>query len=502
MNSKTAAAMSAESLSCDQTIPNGSVMLYTCTFGLYNLTTPWDDVQSLFWPALTTLLTEQHVGPKEGTCIIPAIFSGTKRRDADAQRIDVPSSIASGEGSQSGGTGRGSFFAIDRRAWARVCKLNINAMTAYLVLARGTGHDQRTTSWSVNAIETHTGIGRPRAQKAIDALVQAGLVRITRGGTKPKYSIIPAHEVPHCEGYPPPEMDAAEQNLFDRLVSGATFVPANLRTIAAALVKKGWARSASKRFEHCHAIPYDAEAAVKPDWIWLPNDIIDGAAGETAPVELVRQTQNAPTLRLLIDLYHAQTLASDGGIHWRSIRQQFARHKVGEHGSLIVYGFQRGKYATWGDEPFVAAHMTGELETVVGPDQKEDRGWSIFWGAWHQLVDLGLVVLVEHLVEADNDVGNVIHPYAASAGGEAPERRVGRAAHEAGMAMLTEAQQNKAEANGLHLAPVPAHITEVQMVGIARLRYRPRTSATAAWFTRMAEWNEIADRYDELAAKA
>jgi hypothetical protein len=88
MNSKTAAAMSAEP-SCDQTIPNGSVMLCTCTFGLYNQTTPWDDVQSLSWPALTTLLTEQHVGPKEGTCIVPAIFSGTKRRDADAQRIDV-----------------------------------------------------------------------------------------------------------------------------------------------------------------------------------------------------------------------------------------------------------------------------------------------------------------------------------------------------------------------------------------------------------------------------
>src|SRR5258708_18172327 len=99
-------------------------------------------------------------------------------------------------------------------------------MTAYLVLARGSGHDQRTTSWSVNAIESHTGIGRPRAQKAIVALVQAGLVRITRGRTKPKYSIIPAHEVPGCEGYPPPEMDVAEQMLFDRLVSGATFVPA------------------------------------------------------------------------------------------------------------------------------------------------------------------------------------------------------------------------------------------------------------------------------------
>jgi hypothetical protein len=40
------------------------------------------------------------------------------------------------------------------------------------------------------------------------------------------------------------------------------------------------------------------------------------------------------------------------------------------------------------------------------------------------------------------------------------------------------------------------------MVGIARLRYRPRTGATAAWFARMAEWDELAARYDEMATEA
>jgi hypothetical protein len=40
------------------------------------------------------------------------------------------------------GQRQGDFFAIDQRTWAQTCKLNINCMTAYLVLARGTGHDQ------------------------------------------------------------------------------------------------------------------------------------------------------------------------------------------------------------------------------------------------------------------------------------------------------------------------------------------------------------------------
>ena len=40
------------------------------------------------------------------------------------------------------------FFAIDRRAWARVCALGLNAAVAYLVVACGTGGDNRTTSLS------------------------------------------------------------------------------------------------------------------------------------------------------------------------------------------------------------------------------------------------------------------------------------------------------------------------------------------------------------------
>jgi hypothetical protein len=66
--------------------------------------------------------------------------------------------------------------------------------------------------------------------------------------------------------------------------------------------------------------------------------------------------------------------------------------------------------------------------------------------------------------------------------------------------MLTEKQ--RADARGLHLVPVPAHIADVQMVGIARLRYRARTSATAAWLARMAEWDAMAARYRKMTAAA
>ena len=81
---------------------------------------------------------------------------------------------------------RGNFFAVDRRAWASVCGLgSINAAVSYLVLARGTLADMRTTAWSVKAVETHTGVPRHLAQTAIKRLLEAGLIQQKRAGTKP-----------------------------------------------------------------------------------------------------------------------------------------------------------------------------------------------------------------------------------------------------------------------------------------------------------------------------
>jgi hypothetical protein len=55
-----------------------------------------------------------------------------------------------------------------------------------------------------------------------------------------------------------------------------------------------------------------------PDRIWLPNALVTSAAAETSPIELVPQGQDVVTLRLLINLYHAQNLRGDGGSAGRS----------------------------------------------------------------------------------------------------------------------------------------------------------------------------------------
>lgn len=86
----------------------------------------------------------------------------------------------------------GAFFAVDRRSWADVCDLgSINAAVAYLVLARGTLKDHRTTSWSTNAIEGYTRMPRHLAKEAVARLVASRYVDQQKGGSKPRYYLTP-----------------------------------------------------------------------------------------------------------------------------------------------------------------------------------------------------------------------------------------------------------------------------------------------------------------------
>ncbi len=291
--------------------------------------------------------------------------------------------------------GRGGFFAVDRRAWARVCRLGMNPAAAYLVLARGTGGDNRTTKWSTNAIERYTGISRSRAAQAIADLEQdKAVVRDPASKRdRPKYKVAPAHEIPGCEGFPPPALSPGQQRVFDQLGDDWTVVPNGIkpkqreehdrwhsrspREVADELVRLGRAvlgtDVAVPPWEDAlryRAVAYDAEGAAKPDWIWLPNALVDGAAGETAPVELVRQTGSAPTLRLFVDLYAAQNLDEDGGVHFRHIRQEYERHKV-----RAAQGWRAGAVRRVGLRAGGQPHLglPGRALHRAAPDRREGR---------------------------------------------------------------------------------------------------------------------------------
>jgi hypothetical protein len=80
-------------------------------------------------------------------------------------------------------------FLIDHNKWPEICKMGMNAAVAYLVLARGSGPDNSSTSWSANSIEQRTGISRKRAGEAIKLLGNRN--QLSQSGTRarPQYKL-------------------------------------------------------------------------------------------------------------------------------------------------------------------------------------------------------------------------------------------------------------------------------------------------------------------------
>jgi hypothetical protein len=376
--------------------------------------------------------------------------------------------------------GRGHFFAIDRRCWSAACGLGLNPAVAYLVLTRFTGRDQRTTIAGTNAVEERTGVSRLRAKKAIASLVERGLVSAPIKGTQRRFAA--AHELPECTRPAPTDQERA---VIDRVAAGMAPARAD-RWLARSAADKRWLRHlGNNRYEVVPA------ANPAPDWIWLPNSLVDGAAAETPPLELLRQAGESQILRLFIDLYHAQSLALDGGVHFRKIRVSYKRALAGRSGPFDVWAFVADQLTAWKVEPFSTPAIPG------------DKWAADLWPRWETISGLGLVEIVPHLIEGDTDYSEIIHPYGMEGRGEPDEIDLGQAAHEAGRRMVSEAQYQRVaqELGSLPwLAPVPRHIVNVQMVGIARLRYRARTAATAAWYGRMEEWRESAMRFRSLAS--
>lgn len=414
------------------------------------------------------------------------------------------------------GTDGGDFFAVERPMWAKVCaRASMNEAVAYLILARGAHFGTRDTAWSTDAVERYTGVARPRAKKAIQDLVQSGLLQQKRAGTKPLYHLPTAHEFENPPK-PPVSLTEQEQAVLDMIAAagGPVDVPytstakngwpkGRPNDIARELLRKGKVRYPSNRSSLFEVTPEKVEEAPKPEWIWLPNSLVDGVAGAVSPVEQVRQTQAVAVLQLFVNLYFSQSLAMNGGVHWRQIRQTYTRVKAGQSGAYDVWGFTPGGNTAWSSAPFVEPFLTRTIQTFTradGSTYEQDPGWPVFWSAMEKLEGLGLVQFVAHVVDSDTDEGEVMHPYGTLTG-EPGEKQIAKAALEAGRRLLNPDQLERARAQMLFLLPVLRHIENVQMVGLLRLRHRARTAATAEWLSGAEGWEAWADRYGELGRK-
>jgi hypothetical protein len=316
------------------------------------------------------------------------------------------------------GSSRGEFFVVDRRAFSAACAVGLNPAVAYLTIARGAGSRSKSL-WSIDAIERYTGISRPKAKRAVEIIVEKGLLTLERGGSRPLYGIVPAHELP-----------------------GVDLLPE------------------------------------QPQNVWLPNAIIDGAADEIPPLALLRQMQDVRRLLLFVTLYDRNDLPNDGGVSRLFLHKKHELQKVGQRGASSIWLF--GSDATTMSslyQPF----LTGQLDK-----DGKDVGLSDHSAALKALEDCGLIEYIPHVFESEKPEAEMMHAYPIKDGACEPwERSVAIAAHAAGIACMPPT--GVALSQDWHLLPVPSHITNLAVIGIARLRYRPRTRMTAAWFAKSRE---------------
>jgi hypothetical protein len=325
------------------------------------------------------------------------------------------------------------FFSVDRRMWARVCQLGINEAVSYLVLAQGTGKDNKVTSWSTKAIREYGGMGWPRAKDAITNLLQGKIISHAKGHTQqlPRYELLT--------------------------------LPAKKATS-------------------------NSEFSPESDLVWLPSTLVTGTAnGEDSPVKRLRMIGDVSAMRLLVELYHTQSLRDDGGISPWVMHKKYKKVSALEYGPWAIWAFSKiGSTiypSAWPFPTYANGWVSGHGEHPVF------KSISI-------LTSEGLLGFVPHLWDNETEQAEIIHPYGANGEGEALEIAIGDAAHQAASAMLGDRCD---EYIGDHLAPVKRSIKNVCMIGVARLRYRPQTKRTAAWFAELNESGaEFLRQYNKL----
>ena len=342
----------------------------------------------------------------------------------------------------------GEFFAVERPTLERVINHGMNAAVAYLVLASGSFRLTGITKWSVNSIEKYTSISRKKAKAAVKLLCDEKYIEQTQSGSSPIYKILPFHEI------------GGDYFYFTKAKKKKTEPP-------------------------------------EPDYIWMPNSLITGVGDEIPPIEKIRQTGDKNILALFTDFYHVHDLITDGGIPRTIIYGSYEREKIGEWEQFIVWGFAFNNPTYYQQNDVMSRQHQDRAD--MSKEEKQ-KGVDLVFSRLDTLEILGLIEWIPYLFESEDKDAEIRHPcdydYYNAADKVEPttiEQQIGAAAHIAGFNMLTIGQQQRAVdmlGDDVILCPVPKHMKDAAMIGIAKLKYRPKTTLTKAWYAELEKTGE------------
>lgn len=206
-------------------------------------------------------------------------------------------------------------------------------------------------------------------------------------------------------------------------------------------------------------------ATTQDGQIWLPNTLIEGVDEQAAnyPLRRLRESGDTMLLTLLLDLYANHDLPN-----WGGITPSMLRIKSGEKLKIDAKG---GAQEVWGFdlETFPTAWR---IYSKHGNDGKE------FFRRFNLLESFGF--LETSIVLLDSEDGDVLFSFSKH---DDTYQRI--------RDHCEELCFDKNEAWMYHYTlPVPAHIEDPHLIGIYRLKFRPHTKRTAAWFARSEQVNK------------
>lgn len=200
-------------------------------------------------------------------------------------------------------------------------------------------------------------------------------------------------------------------------------------------------------------------------FIWLPREIIEGAGAETPPVRRLRERGNALLFQKFIELYSIHDLTADGGLPRTLVRVDYERKILGPCGIFVMYGFTK-KPAT--------SNAIGPLSTLHQmEDEDKNRG---AWVVLKPLQEMGLLETVDYMAETSDYESEFLY----QVNDETCAAMIGLSCH-----LNENGGQGFARSLDAYLPDVGLAIRDLKdatMIGVYRLKYRPKTAKTTVWY--------------------
>ena len=197
--------------------------------------------------------------------------------------------------------------------------------------------------------------------------------------------------------------------------------------------------------------------------LWLPNELIDGAGEEIPPITKLREAGKLELLEKFIRLYGLQDLDNEGGLPRAIARTTFERKIICPIAHSVLYGFTETETTS------IASGLFAEYAGRI-----DDKGNKGAWMVLSPLLRFGLLEQVYYMAESGDHDAELIYPINDDV----------ESAHE-GLTFWLEDRDGKGFAmeaqSSDHIGIAGEHIENATMIGLLRLRYRPKTGKTARW---------------------